>query len=395
MASVKPNTNKDGEIISYRWRACLGRDDLGNQKFATKTVPAPQNMTPGKALKEMKRQADSWEKGMKEGVVPVDIQSFRYFVQETWWKTHVLNGEHKPTTIDFYANMTVRLLDAFGSKDLTGIKASDIQQFLNSLRGQNLSSATIRHYYNLLGILFGYAEKFDHIERNPMLKIDAPKKDAHTVDFLTPEQAQQFIKALESAPLRWKTLMNVLISSGLRRGEVVGLKWEDVNLKEMTISVNRSVTSSKSTRISIGTPKSVNSIRTLPITPRLASLLKEWQSAQLAEWQGLTVDKKVTRMLMPSAYVFGSEVDPSKPMYPTSPTRWLSKFVKAHNLPNISPHDLRHTAGSLMLASGASIKDTQDYLGHEDAKTTLRFYAGTTPESLRKAADGLATLLEG
>ena len=99
-------------------------------------------------------------------------------------------------------------------------------------------------------------------------------------------------------------------------------------------------------------------------------------------------------VLLPHAYIFALETDVYQPMFPTAPTRWLSRFVKAHNLPDVSPHDLRHTCGSLMLASGeAFIKDTQDFLGHEDAKTTLKFYAGTTPETLRKAAEGLAAVL--
>ena len=96
---------------------------------------------------------------------------------------------------------------------------------------------------------------------------------------------------------------------------------------------------------------------------------------------------------MPTAFVFGLGIDPYQPIFPTTPTRWLSNFVKANNLPNVSPHDLRHTCGSLLLMSGATIKDTQDTLGHEDAKTTLQFYAGSSPESLRKAADGLANML--
>lgn len=82
-----------------------------------------------------------------------------------------------------------------------------------------------------------------------------------------------------------------------------------------------------------------------------------------------------------------------EPMFPTDPTLWLKRIIKANDLPNVSPHDLRHTCGSLLLMSGASIKDTQDILGHEDAKTTLTLDAGTTMESLRKASDSLSEVL--
>jgi integrase len=481
MASVKQNRNKDGDIISYRFRACLGRDDLGKQLFKTKTVDPPKGLTPAKALKQMKLDADQWENDLKNGIVPIDTQSFKYFVTEIWWKNHVLNGEHKPSTIDFYQRMTTRLIEAFGSKDLTTIRAIDIQRFLTYLRteatqqpavttssrfmlmlgiedldsvneasvlafmermkegkkegrkwykqfntwykkslgdftpddlkryirslqaeeakvpGKPLSSTTVKHYTNLLNILFSYAEKFDLVERNPMLKIDTPKQDAKTVDFLAPDKAHEFIKALETVSLRWRALMSILINCGLRRGEVLGLQWGDVNFKDSTISVSRSVTTakdkgSKKTKIVIGTPKSDNSIRTLPLTPYLSALLKEWQVEQLSEWQAHQ-PKGVNAVLAQTAYVFGSEINPYQPMFPTTVTRWLARFTKAHGLPNVSPHDLRHTCGSLMLMSGATVKDVQDYLGHEDPKTTLKFYAGTTPESLRKAADGLANVL--
>ena len=92
---------------------------------------------------------------------------------------------------------------------------------------------------------------------------------------------------------------------------------------------------------------------------------------------------------------FGLEIDPYSTMFPTTPTRWMSNFIKRHNLPDVSPHDLRHTCGTLLLMSGATIKDTQDFLGHEDAKTTLAFYAASSPESLRKAAEGLSGMLCG
>jgi len=474
MASITPNKNKAGEITSYRWRACLKRDDLGKQKFASKTVPAPKDLTPGKALKQMQHEADQWEKGMRDGIVPVDSKSFEHFINEVWWPAHVMDGEHKQSSIEFYKQLTKRLIDRLGHKNLNDIKAIDIQKFLNWLRtdakqekpgsssryflnrlgaktpdeitdtagfieaankakakGQKwylkfagwykkpleeitcddlrryaerlqvedakptdkpLSPTTIRHYYKLLGVLFSFAEKHDLIERNPMTRIDPPKMDHHDVDFLDPEQAQAFIKALDGAPVRWKVMMNLLIGTGIRRGEALGLQWQDINLKAATISICRNVTHVGGGAV-IDTPKSSRSIRTLPITPRLVTLLKEWQSEQMAEWQKLNADKKITRLLAPKAFVFGSETDPYEPMFPTTPTRWLKQFMKSHDLPDVSPHDLRHTCGSLLIMSGASVKDVQDTLGHADPATTLRFYAGNTPESLRKAADGLAEML--
>ena len=388
MASITPYKNKDGVIVSYRFRACVGRDELGKQQFATKTVKLSDReakLTPKKLEAEMQRQADNWEKDILSGRVPVKRNTFRYFVEEIWWKNHVLNGEHKAATVEFYKNMSGRIVERFGNRDLAAIKSVDVERFLNDLRAEGLSTSTLKHYQNVLRILFKYAETHDLIEKDPMRKVKPIKAEAKQVDFLTPEQAKVFLAALDNAPLRWRCMMTILILEGLRRGEVVGLQWSDIDFEKCTISINRSVGYVPGQGVTVGTPKSKNSIRTLPLSTPALLLLREWKQAQAEECGAV---------LLPHAYIFALETDVYQPMFPTAPTRWLSRFVKANNLPDFSPHDLRHTCGTHFLASGATIKETQDFLRHEDAKTTLKFYAGTTPESLRKAADRMAASME-
>lgn len=385
MASIKLNKDGSGKIISYRFRACIGRDDQGKQIFVTKTEKADSSLTPAKELKEMQRKADNWEEKLKSGIIPIKQFTFEYFVKNIWWKNHVMNGEHKRATVEFYKNICNKLVGYFGKKKLSLIKSFDIELFLNDLRTQNLSNTTIKHYQNVLSVIFNYAEIHDIVERNPMKKVPAIKLDKKSVDFLSPEQAKKFLNILETASLKWKCLIHILLFNGLRRGEVVGLKWSDIDFDNALLSVNRSVGYAPGYGISVSTPKSIHSIRVLPISEMVLNLLKEWNCEQRVIFKDY--------ILTSDAYIFSNEIDPFQPMFPTAPTRWLSNFEKKNGLPNMSPHDLRHTCGSLMLSSGASIKDTQDFLGHEDAKTTLKFYAGTTPETLRKASENLVSAL--
>ncbi len=392
MASIMPKYNKEGSIIAYRFRVCLGRETSGKQKTVSKTVPVPEGLSPKKAEREMQRQADEWERNLGAGFTPTKKTGYRSFVDDVWFPVHVRNGEHKPSTIDYYRRMSKRLVEHFGQQDINTIKALDIQRFINQLRtnekqrgNQPLSDTTVKHYINLLRIQFGFAEKHDLVERNPMRKIDAPKRVHKPVDFLTQEQAKVFLKALDTEPLRWRCMMTLLMSCGLRRGEAVALQWRDISFKDATLSIERAVTYTKEAGITIGKPKSANSMRILPLTSGMLALLRQWQIAQRRECLQIS--------LLPRAFVFGLEIDPYSTMFPTTPTRWMSKFIKRHNLPDVSPHDLRHTCGTLLLMSGATIKDTQDFLGHEDAKTTLAFYAASSPESLRKAAEGLNRIL--
>ena len=80
-------------------------------------------------------------------------------------------------------------------------------------------------------------------------------------------------------------------------------------------------------------------------------------------------------------------------MYPTEPTRMVSKFIKRHGLPNVSPHDLRHTAASLAIQSGANVKEIQALMGHKDAATTLKFYAGISEKAQRDTIEGIEGIL--
>lgn len=158
MASVKPNYNKAGEIISYRFRACLGRDDYtGKQEFTTKTVPAPLNLTPAKALKKMQVLADLWEEEVKKGNAPAQRLSFKYFIEQEFLPVHVCNGKHSPSTVKFYKDICSKLVDRFGSKNLDAVKSLDIERYLVDLtketykRGkkgkeQHYSATYINHF---------------------------------------------------------------------------------------------------------------------------------------------------------------------------------------------------------------------------------------------------------
>ena len=310
MASITPYKNKDGVIVSYRFRACGGRDELGKQQFATKTVKLSDReakLTPKKLEAEMQRQADNWEKDILSGRVPVKRNTFRYFVEEIWWKNHVLNGEHKAATVEFYKNMSGRIVERFGNRDLAAIKSVDIERFFNDLRTEGLSTSTLKHYQNVLRILFKYAETHDLIEKDPMRKVKPIKAEAKQVDFLTPEQAKVFLAALDNAPLRWRCMMTILILEGLRRGEVVGLQWSDIDFEKCTISINRSVGYVPGQGVTVGTPKSKNSIRTLPLSTPALLLLREWKQAQAEECGAV---------LLPHAYIFALETDIYQPMFP-------------------------------------------------------------------------------
>lgn len=390
MASVRINRNTQGEIISYRWRACLGRDADGKQRWTTQTV-LPLGMTPAKELKEMQVRADAWEREQKAAPALNPNMLFREFINQIFWPLHVESGNLKPSTTTFYRNMLPRCNEFFGSKKLSAISKADVERFIAWLRkqqsnGKPLSASTVKHHFNFLRICMTFAENHELIAKNPTRGVPAPKLPHKDVDYLSPVDANAFLSALAKQPTRWQAIMLILLYLGLRRGEVCGLQWQDVDFHHGVLSIRRNVTYTPANGICVGEPKTANGIRTLPMPESVAAILYQWHREQ--------VNLYGVERMPDNAFVFNSDTDAYAPQFPTNITSKVKRFMKQNGLPDCSPHDLRHTCGSLMLESGASVKMVQMFLGHEDPETTLRFYAGTNAESLRAASNVLSATLE-
>ena len=402
MATIDTRKNAQGEIIGYRFRACVGRDEHGKQVWRTCTIPRPEGLTPKKEEKEIERQADAWELDQKEHYEKThskkdkDKLTFADFVKNHWWADHVMDGEHTPSSVSFFLYMSDDLIDYFGSKkQLTQIDVEAVKRYVKYLNktaktknGEPYSAATRKHHFDTLKNILEYARRLHYIESNPCMDLsqkEKPRRDRKTIDFLDPEQAVKFMQCLDSEPVYWQALMNVLITTGLRRGEAVALQWRDLDAKKLELDVVRNVTLDKSaeTGLHIGKTKTGES-RVVPISARLCSLLLSLKKSQ---------EEKYGAKLLPTSFVFGSDTDPYRPIRPDSVTRHVRKFVEANGLPDVSPHDLRHSAATLALEAGADLKDVQTLLGHKDPSTTLKFYTGVSEEKQRRTVEGIESLL--
>lgn len=403
MASVQERRNKNGEVTGYRVRICLGRDDNYKQQFRSTTFPRPEGLTPAKERKEIQRQADEWEKQQRaeyettKRKEPKDKITFATFVREHWFPDHVRDGNHTPSSISFYQYMSDDLIAYFGErKKLRTIDTEAVKRYIAWMRneattktGKPYSPSTVQHHYKTLRTIMEYARRMKYISADPcqdLAKSETPKKPKKHVDYLSTDDAMRFLAALEAEPLYWRTLMTVLIKLGLRRGEAVGLQWQDIDFDKQIITVQRNVTIDRDApeKYHIGATKT-GEIRPLAATASLLALLRQHKAEQEAHFGAV----------LPNAFVFYRDTDPYTPIYPTEPTRWQRRFVNRNGLPNVSPHDLRHTAATLWLEGGATLKDVQTMLGHADASTTMDFYVGVNEESQRRAVEGMEKLLNG
>lgn len=402
MATITPQKDKNGSVISYRIKIYLGRDEQYKQIQRTTTIPRPEGLTPAKERKEVERIADSWEQEQKADFEKNHSKfdkkqiTLSDFVSKHWWPDHVEDGKHTPSSISFYGYMSGDILTYFGPrKKLSQIDAEAVKRYIKycniearTKAGEPYSAATTQHHFNTLRSILEYARRFHYIESNPCHDLapnEKPKRDKKKIDFLEPDEARRFIAALDDEPIFWKAFMNLLITTGLRRGEAVGLQWGDIDQDKQIITVQRNVTIDKNSpdKYHVGATKT-GEVRTVPVSPRVLALLMALKRSE---------QEKFKAAFLPHGFVFCSTTDPYKPMYPTEPTRWQRKFTNRHNLPKVSPHDLRHTAATLALESGANLKQVQTLLGHADPSTTMSFYAGVTEEAQRRTVEGIDSLI--
>lgn len=179
----------------------------------------------------------------------------------------------------------------------------------------------------------------------------------------------------------FRCILQLLITTGLRRGECIGLQWQDIDFENQVIHVERAVTYTPESGIIVAPPKTTTSIRTIPLVDSTTAMLKALYHQR---------QKQYPNCFLVTAFLFCKEGKPFDPRDPSAVTRRMKRFVQRAGLPDVSPHDLRHTCASLLLSSGADIKSVQEILGHADASTTLNFYVKTDLRQMRVATEKYA-----
>ena len=162
----------------------------------------------------------------------------------------------------------------------------------------------------------------------------------------------------------------------------IQVQWGDIDKDKVTIRRNVTEDKNSEDKRHVG-PTKTKEGRTVYFGIGLLSLLQQFKHEQESKYGSL----------LPHAYVFCTPEDPYMPIYPSVPTKWFSRFEERHDLPKVSPHDLRHTAASLALESGADLKQVQELLGHKDATTTMQFYSGLSEERKRRTSEKIEELL--
>ena len=247
-----------------------------------------------------------------------------------------------------------------------------------------LADKTILEHHRLISAILAQAEKEMLVPYNAAAKATPPRTTKKDPNYFQPETISAILEALESEPLKWRLITHLLIVTGCRRGEIMGLKWEKVDFENSRVKIDRALVSSKSKGVFEESTKT-SDIRHLALPRETMDLLRQHKREQL-RLQLANGDR-----WLHTGYVFTQ--DNGDHMNPDSITGWLKDFSTRHDLPHINPHAFRHTVASVLLANGTDIVTVSKQLGHASITTTENFYSHIIEENKAKAAECIADVL--
>jgi len=305
-----------------------------------------------------------------------------------------------PKTLARYKEMLdSRILPTIGQLKLDKLKPMVINRLINDLADMprkdkkegKLSAQTIRHHYRCLSAILQDAVDWDVIKENPCSRVTPPKVKKAKVKVYDEEETSAFLTALETAPLKHRTLIWLEIATGLREGEIMGLEWIDIDFNNNSLKVERASQYLPGKGVFTKDPKTEESQRTLALPKNVMDLLKQ-HKAKLAEKKLKLGDFKNGGLWKGSDRLFVTW--DGRPGHPTWPGKWLAKFLKDKELPHCSFHSLRHLNATMSIAAGVPLKNVSARLGHSDIGTTANIYAEALKSVDREAAEKMGKLLE-
>lgn len=230
-----------------------------------------------------------------------------------------------------------------------------------------LSEKTIKNHMGIIYSILSTAVKWNIIKNNPMQRIDMKKSQSTKAKYYDDKQVAEMLKALRNEPLILTAMVYLSVDIGLRKSELTGLTWNDINFETSEISINKQ----RHYVVGYGTikdkPKTFAGVRIVTASKTVIEILKQYRKQQLQQKLRLGTAWKN------GDYVF--VLDDGTPISTNLPYKWFVKFLDRHNLPRITFHQLRHTNASLLISAGEDIVTVSGRLGHADKNITLNTYS--------------------
>lgn len=337
----------------------------------------------GKTRREVAEKLTLLQRAKQQGVpLPSERYTVAQFLER--WLADVVRPGTRPKTYASYSQIVrLYLAPALGKIQLSKLAPPDIQRLQNQLLEQGLSPRTVAYTRGILKRALGQAHKWGMVTQNVAALVDPPKIEGYEPVILTPAQAQTLLDAATGD--RLEALYRVALSLGLREAEVLGLRWQDLDLDKGTLRVQKTLQRIDG-KWELVEPKTTKSRRTLPLPAALITLLRAHRTRQLEERLQLGLSWQ------PWELVFCTRL--GTPISPRNLVRDFKKLLRRADLPDIRFHDLRHSCASLLAAQGVPQRVTMEILGHTDIRLTQNVYTHVYDEAKAAAVAALEQLFE-
>jgi len=254
--------------------------------------------------------------------------------------------------------------------------------------GENgLSAKTIHHYHAFLHSVLEMARTKENLAFNAASAATPPAIAHKEAEFFEIEEIVQIRQALERYPMKYRVMICLLADTGIRRGELFGIRWSVISFERNEILINRNIQRVKNLGLFADTPKGRRS-RTIHISDEMASLLQEYKAYQEKELEYIEIPD-----YNKEGYLFIQEN--GTVMDPNSLNIWTKKFETAEGLPHVYPHKFRHSQACILLYSGIDVVTVAARLGHNQTSTTTDIYGHVLQKADRHASDMIAQALYG
>ena len=370
------------------------RDENGKRKTPWISTNLP--------VKGNKKRAETFMMDVRRNFVPPNVQ--RIEEREAMQKGDILFTDFllkwlrvakstvKLTTYASYEMMATRIIIPYFETlniKLKELTTEDIQEFY-SAQLERVSANTVIHYHAVIHRALKYAVKIKTIQSNPAVNVERPRKEKFIGSFYDKKEINTLFDIIQGHPL--EVAIKLAAFYGLRREEIIGLKWTAIDFENNTLTIQHTVTEcnldGKHIEVASDTAKTDSSLRTMPLVTNFRAMLlaKKEKQEHYRKLCGRSYCKEYLD------YIFVNEMGERwKPRYLSD---GFKRILEQNGLRRIRFHDLRHTCASLLLANNVPMKKIQEWLGHSDFSTTANIYAHLDFQSKISSAEAMLTGLD-
>lgn len=369
---IRVSRGRGQSVLSKQWYVPEGWSQRAiDRELAKVSAAFERQVKTGEIISKSEKKQIEAEKAKQESAI---LTVKQYGESVLMPEKRLLCAEH--TRAYYQSLLDIHIYPAIGSLKVSEVSSAQLIALLRKEQESGLSHSSMIGLYTVLNQLFRSAYMIEMIDRNPMDKVNRPRQTkeklkSDSVEAYTAEEICYILECLNNEPLKWKAFVKLLIDSGMRRGEANGLRWNNVNFKEGTITICENLCYTKSAGVYATTPKS-GKARTIDVDPEVMDLLRSLRSSQ--------------SILDPEGYVFTQDGS-LEPMHPTSPTHFFRVFGNKYGIDHFHPHKLRHSFASIALTNNADLISVSKKLGHANPAITAKVYAHSNPDAIKRVGD--------